>query len=275
MKATRPEANGISPTEHAAGANAPQPAPLHLPSTPLDDETARLVAALTPDQQSKLAAYRDLLLAWNLRFNLTAISDPDEVEHRLFLDAIRMLPTIDDVVGDDASARLIDIGAGAGFPGLVVAIARPRLTVTLVEATGKKVSFLQAVIETLGLPNATAFHSRAEDLARDPAHRERYDVATARAVAALPSLLELALPFLRTGGRALFPKSADLGEELALGYRAAKLVGGEIITTRLLPHANAERVTRLVIADKMQPTPSRFPRRAGIPAREPLGRGQP
>ncbi|MGH2562325.1 MAG: 16S rRNA (guanine(527)-N(7))-methyltransferase RsmG [Thermomicrobiales bacterium] len=268
-------ATDSSATEHAAGADAPHPAPLHIASAPLDDVTAGLVAALTAAQQVQLAAFRDLLLDWSRRFNLTAITEPDEIERRLFLDALRMLPAVDDILADAASLRLVDIGAGAGFPGLVIAIARPHVDVTSIEATGKKVTFLQAVIDATGLSNARAIHGRAEDLAQDPAHRARYDLATARAVAALPSLMELAMPFLRVGGRALFPKAAELGEELTQGKRAAEFVGARVGESALLPHAAGERVTRMVIADKIGDTPSRYPRRAGIPAREPLGRGSP
>ncbi|MGH2531178.1 MAG: 16S rRNA (guanine(527)-N(7))-methyltransferase RsmG [Thermomicrobiales bacterium] len=275
MAADRPAADATSATEHAAGVDASHPAPLHIETTPLDDVTAGVVASLTAAQRAQLAAYRDLLLDWSQRFNLTAITDPDEIERRLFLDALRMLPVIDDFLGEAAAARLVDIGAGAGFPGLVVAISRPPIDVTAIEATGKKVTFLQAVIDATGLSNVHAIHARAEEIAQDTAHRARYDLATARAVAALPSLMELAMPFLRVGGRAFFPKSAELGGELAQGKRAAAIVGARIGGGALLAHMEGERVTRLVIADKIADTPTRFPRRAGIPAREPLGRGSP
>jgi 16S rRNA (guanine527-N7)-methyltransferase len=145
--------------------------------------------------------------------------------------------------------------------------------VTLIEATGKKVTFLQTVIDDLGLDGVAALHGRAEDLGHERAYRGRFDLATARAVASLPALLELCFPFLRVGGRAIFPKASDLGPEIAEGNRAASIVGGRIVTTELLPHGPEERVTRLVIADKLERTPTRFPRRAGLPAREPLGRG--
>jgi 16S rRNA (guanine527-N7)-methyltransferase len=232
------------------------------------------VSFLTSDQHAQVVAYRDLLLEWNKRFNLTAITDPELVERRLFLDAWRMLPAIADATGGEA-ARLIDVGTGAGFPGLALKIARPALEVTLLEATGKKVGFLRHVIDTLGLTGVEALHGRAEELAHDPAHRERYDLATARAVASLPALIELCTPFLRIGGRALFPKSSDLDQELREGRRAAKTLGVTIVSADPLPEIEGEKVTRLVIVDRMERTPPRYPRRAGIPAREPLGRGIP
>lgn len=265
-----------SPCEIAAGGDARRSPVLHVPSDALDEETARLVAGLTGVQRTQLATYRDLLLDWNQKVNLTALTDPAEVERRLFLDAVRMLPAVDDYLGGSVAARLVDIGTGAGFPGLVLAIARPHLDVALIEATGKKIGFLRAVVAALHLSRrVSAFHGRAEDLARDPTHRGRFDLGTARAVAVLPALLELTMPYLRRGGRALFPKSAELGEELAQAERAARMIGARIVGADLLAHGEGERVTRLVIADKMEATPSRYPRRAGIPAREPLGRGSP
>jgi 16S rRNA (guanine527-N7)-methyltransferase len=231
-------------------------------------------APLTPTQKAQVAIYRDLLLEWNQKFNLTAITDPKLVERRLFLDAWRMLPAIDEATGGEG-ARLIDVGSGAGFPGLALKIARPALEVTLLEATGKKVTFLQHVIDTLGLAGVEALHGRAEEFAHDSARRERYDLATARAVSSLPALIELSTPFLRIGGRALFPKASALDQELHEGRTAAKLLGVTIVSADPLPEIEGEQVTRLVIVDRMERTPPRYPRRAGIPAREPLGRGIP
>jgi 16S rRNA (guanine527-N7)-methyltransferase len=232
-----------------------------------------LVTTLNSEQRAQLARYRDLLLDWNTRFNLTAIKQPEAVERLLFLDALRMLPAIDAFLKEGSARQLVDVGSGAGFPGFVLKIARPAIHMTLIEATGKKVTFLQAVIEELGLEGTMALHGRAEELGHEQAYRGRFDMATARAVASLPALIELCFPLLRVGGRGFFPKSSDLGPELAEGKRAAFIVGGRIVATELLPHTPEERVTRLVIADKLERTPTRFPRRAGLPAREPLGRG--
>lgn len=226
---------------------------------------------LFDDVLARLARYRDLLVEWNRRFNLTAVTDPIGIERRLFLDSLRLLPEIDGLAGDGAPngrPRLVDIGSGAGFPGLPIAICRPALEVVLIEATGKKVGFLDAVIADLDLPNTRAVHARAEEIGREPAHRGAYDLATARAVAALPALVELALPLLRVGGHALFPKGLDLDGELAGGHGAAAIVGGEIVGDSLLPGGE----TRLIVVRKTVPTPARFPRRPGIPAKEPLAR---
>lgn len=230
---------------------------------PLDDEAGR-----------RFARYRDLLLEWNTRFNLTAVREPDEVERRLFLDALAMIPVIDHVLARcdlrrDRPARLIDVGSGAGIPGLVLKIARPTLDVTLIDATGKKVAFMNAVIEDLRLAAARAVHGRAEELARDEAFRERFDLATARAVASLPTLLELVMPFLDVGGYAFFPKGMQIDEELRAGRRAAKKLSSTLVSSDLIATGN----TRLVIVRKTSLTAKAYPRRTGIPQRMPLGGG--
>ena len=233
--------------------------------------------ALDPAARGQLVDLRDLLVRWNERFNLTAVKEPAEIDARLIGDALRMLPALDDLV-DPIAARqsdpvaLIDVGTGAGFPGLVLAIARPAIAVTLLDATGKKIRFVEQAIAELGLPRARALHGRAEELGRQEHHRERYDLVTARAVAALPALLELTLPLLRIGGSALLPKGPDIEGELREGAAAAEELGGEIAGDTLLPDVGGSPRTRLIVARKLWSTPTRFPRRSGIPAKDPLGR---
>jgi len=224
---------------------------------------------ISPEQAGQFDAYRGLLLDWNARTNLTAITDPDEVDRRLFLDSMLLLPALDAalLLMPASPNRLIDVGSGAGFPGLPIKIMRPDLDITLIEATGKKVAFLNACIAELGLGQITTIHGRAEELARDPAYREQFDVVTARAVASLPALLELGMPFLHLGGRGLFPKGLDIAMELSAAEAAAPLVGGQIVASRVLPGSQ----TTLVAVAKVGSTPKKYPRRAGIPAREPLG----
>jgi len=237
----------------------------------LGDAAVTAGVSLSAGQTTKLRTFRDLLLEWNIHTNLTAITDPTAVERRLILDALRMIPTID--AFSDGSLRLADVGSGAGFPGLVLHIARPGLGMTLIEATGKKVAFLRHVIATLDLTGIEAIHARAEEIGRDPAYRAQFDLVTARAVASLPALLELCLPLLRTGGRALFPKSLGVGEELATGKRVAPLLGGRVSDTSAVFAALEidDIATQLVAVDKVATTPDRFPRRAGLPASAPLG----
>jgi 16S rRNA (guanine527-N7)-methyltransferase len=222
----------------------------------------------------RFARYRDLLSERSARFNLTAIREPDAIERRLFLDALAMLPVIDATLGRagtpmHSGSRLIDVGSGAGFPGLALKIARPELDVTLVDATGKKVAFLQEVIAALDLDAARAIQGRAEELGQDRAFRERFDLATARAVATLPALLELVTPLLDVGGFAFLPKGMAITDELRSGKRAARKLGVEMLPT-------AESLTgdtRIVIARKTTLTPKAYPRRAGLPVHSPLGQG--
>ncbi len=219
----------------------------------------------------QLARYRDLLIDWNQRINLTAMKSGPEIDRWLIGDSLRMLPAIDQLL-ERPDAQLIDIGTGAGFPGLALKIARPALRVTLVDSTRKKIDFLRAVIDDLGLSGVEAIHARAEELGHDFVHRERYDIATARAVSSTSALLELCVPLLRVGGVSVFPKSSDIDQELAEAQNAAAIIGARLDRDELLPATLTLPVTRLLIFAKIAPTPIRFPRRSGLPARGPLGR---
>ena len=238
----------------------------------LADVSGRLGVSLDARALERFARYRALLLERSAQFNLTAIRDPAEIEQRLFLDAIAMIPELDRLTGTpadrvDRAIRLVDIGAGAGFPGLVLKIVRPALDVTLIDATAKKVAFVNEVIAALELEHVRAVQGRAEELGQDNRYRARFDVATARAVASLPVLLEYVVPFLTTGGTALLPKGLEITEELRLGRRAAAILGAEIVSAEELSLGR----TRLVVARKISPTASAYPRRVGIPSRDSLG----
>jgi 16S rRNA (guanine527-N7)-methyltransferase len=185
-----------------------------------------------------------------------------------------MVPSILASAPVGRTASLIDIGTGAGFPGLPLAIAMPHLDFTLLDSTNKKLTFIAAVATELGLENVQTLHGRAEEIGHDFIYRARFDLATARAVASLPTLVELATPLLREGGRAFFPKSAEIETELSEGVSACAMLGARITSSDLLSDGTDELVTRLVIMDKLGSTPMRFPRRAGLPAKEPLGRAK-
>lgn len=220
---------------------------------------------LTPAQCDAFETYYRELLAWNARTNLTAITTRDDVFVKHFLDSLSVAPHI------QPPQRLIDIGSGAGFPGLALKIALPSLQVTLLEATGKKVAFLRHLTTQLDLRDVTILHARAEDVAHDPAQRAQYDVAVARAVASLATLLEYALPFLRRGGVFIAPKGTTVDEEVRAATYARAVLGGRIreIVPVQLPGLEQRH---LVIVEKVAATPEQYPRRAGVPERRPLSR---
>jgi 16S rRNA (guanine527-N7)-methyltransferase len=224
---------------------------------------------LDDTQREQLRRYRDLLLERNARTNLTAIRDPEGIDRRLVAESLRLLPALDAVTapGDEA----IDIGTGGGIPGLPLAIARPDLRWTLVDATAKKVAFLQDVVNELTLPHVVLYHGRIEELAHEPHLRGRYTVLTARAVSSLPALLELGLPMIRTGGTLLLPKGPDIADELSAASQAAGMLGGRIVSHDPLPVAGTDVETTLVVVSKERETPDDYPRRAGVPSRSPLG----
>lgn len=236
----------------------------------LHEWAARFGAPLTDRQIDAFRTYRNELLAWNdSRANLTAITDPKELESRLFLESLRCAAVLSTDI--TSGGRLVDIGSGGGFPGLPLAIAFPRLDVTLIEATGKKIKFLEHIIDLLGLRNCRAVYGRAENLAHDPELREVYDAATARALAPLPALVELCLPFVRTSGALIAPKGADAEQEVHEASNALSALGGEVEGV-ILPdhHAPIPEEHRIVVIRKIVPTPYRYPRRNGVPTRRPL-----
>jgi 16S rRNA (guanine527-N7)-methyltransferase len=236
----------------------------------LANGAAALDIPLDDVQLGRFASYRDMLLEWTIRVNLTAITDPAEVLTRHFLDSVTCVLALPHEERD-LPLRLLDVGSGAGFPGLALAIARPTWHVTTLEATGKKVRFQQAVIAALGLPNAEAVAGRAEELAHSPVYRGQLDVVTARALATLPTLLEYCAPFARQGGRVVAPKKGELTEEVAAGVRAARLLGAQLLDPIPIkvPPLNDGRV--LLVAVQDHPCPRQYPRAAGAPLKRPLG----
>jgi 16S rRNA (guanine527-N7)-methyltransferase len=231
----------------------------------LGDRSARMQETPTVIQQ--FLRYRQELLDWNTRFNLTAITDPEEVLIKHFLDSLSLL-----LLYNRAAARLLDIGAGAGFPGLALKIVRPDWQVTLLEATGKKVAFLRHVIEALQLEGVEAVHGRAEELAHNGTFRASFDVVTARAVASLPKLLEYAAPFCRVGGQIILPKKGSLAEEMAHGKRAARQVGAVFKDNVPVTLPGLEDGRRLLVWEQVRNCPARFPRGGSVIAKKPLGK---
>ena len=224
---------------------------------------------LTPEQLARFETFYQELVEWNTRFNLTRITDYEAVQVQLFLDSLVVLQAPGQVF--TPGAAVIDVGAGAGLPGVALKIARPDLRLTLIDSVGKKVRFLDHLISRLGLTDSRALHSRAEDLGQNRTHRERYDVAVARAVADLAVLVEYLLPLTRVGGAVVAQKGARAEEELARAGRAVATLGGA--TPTLAPYSlpGLDEPRALVVIPKVKPTPRAYPRKAGAPEREPLG----
>jgi 16S rRNA (guanine527-N7)-methyltransferase len=234
----------------------------------LKESAARLGIDLRPGMLEKFDIYAAELANWNRRLNLTSISGDASVRLRHFLDSLTVKLALPET--DMASLNIIDVGSGAGFPGIPLAIAFPKLEVYLLEATRKKTGFLLHIKGILGLENITVINERAETAARNPDHREQYDVAVARALAPLATLTELMLPFCKTGGRMVAQKKGDIESEITAGAPAAARLGGE--TPRVVPVdlAGLGDNRCLVIIAKATTTPDIYPRRPGIPAKRPL-----
>ena len=234
------------------------------PTQLLADTAAAWGLPLDAHQLAQLDSYAAELLAWNTHTNLTAIKAPEEVYVRHFLDSLALARH-----WGAAPESLVDIGTGAGFPGLPLKILRPEIELILLDSVGKKTAFLRHVVEQLGLTNVRIITGRAEDLGRDPHERERHGVVTARAVAGLGVLAEYGLPLLRIGGLLLAPKGSTAQAEVAAAEQAVRTLGGAIVGVEPIELPGVEP-RALVIIEKVAPTSRRFPRAVGLPARNPL-----
>lgn len=224
---------------------------------------------LCDNQIRQFYRYYELLAEWNKVMNLTAITELDDVVVKHFLDSLSFIRAVRDVQELDAS--VIDVGTGAGFPGIPLKIAFPKLKITLLDSLNKRVKFLEEVIGGLGLEEICAVHGRAEDFGRDAAYREQYDFAVSRAVANVATLSEYCLPFVKVGGAFISYKSGKVDDELETGKKAVRTLGGDIeeIVRFQLSGTDAERA--FAVIRKKERTGKRYPRKAGIPGKDPLG----
>ncbi len=222
---------------------------------------------LSPEQGERFFTFLDLLLRWNQRMNLTAHRTPESVVVYHFLDSLSLVKALEPF---PKALSLVDVGTGAGFPGLPLKLAFPSLRLTLVESSTKTAQFLEAVLSALHLHDVRLVVERAERAARDPEHRERYQLAVARGVAPMPTLAEYLLPFVQIQGRAVAYKGPKAPEEVWEAQRAIELLGGRLerIVPVQVPHLPAQRM--LVLLEKVRATPPRYPRKPGIPAKRPL-----
>lgn len=228
-------------------------------------EAAKFNIQITPQMNEKFEEYSKMMLSYNEVMNLTAITEPDEIKEKHFLDSVTLV--LSDKLTEGCS--MIDIGAGAGFPSVPVKIVRDDINLTMLDSLNKRINFLNDVVDKLGLNNAKAVHYRAEDAGKDKKLREKFDIATARAVADLAVLAEYALPFVKVGGYFVALKGNSPDEELENAKKAIKEMGGktqevkEIILPSGIKHS-------LIIIKKLEQTPSKYPRKAGKPSKEPI-----
>lgn len=207
-----------------------------------------------------------MLLYWNQRMNLTSITAPKDIVVKHFLDSL----TLTTVVSQFDGLRLIDVGTGAGFPGLALAIAFPALEVTLLDSTAKKLRFIESVGRELQLKNVRTMHARAEDAGRDKGHRASYDIAVARAVARLPALMEYLLPLAKPEGQVIAMQGMTAYDDANSAAKAIEALGGELFAIEevLLPTLDNPRY--LIVIDKIKKTPRQYPRQPGTPTRDPI-----
>lgn len=213
---------------------------------------------------NKFWVYMTNLLEWNEKINLTAITDEDDMILKHFIDSLTILEYIPE------KSNVIDVGTGAGFPGIPLKIVREDINMTLMDSLNKRITFLNEIINKLGLKKINAIHSRAEELAKIPEHREKYDIAVSRAVANLSTLSEYMIPFVKVGGKCICMKGSNIEEELKTAKNAIKELGGEIekVINFKLPDSDNER--NIIIIKKVRNTKSKYPRKAGMPSKEPL-----
>ncbi len=240
----------------------------------LADGARALGIRLSDDQLNAFQTYYEMLVAWNARVNLTRITEYEAVQTKHFLDslscmaAIRHYPAL--TAGMAGGLQAVDVGSGAGFPGLPLKIAFPALHLTLLEATGKKTAFLRALVEQLGLSGVAVVTARAEEAGQDPAQREGYDLVLARALADMTVLAELTLPLARVGGWVIAQKGEDPAAEVAAAQKAVETLGGQVAEVLPVAVPGLEAARHLVVLEKVAATPPGYPRRPGIPAKRPL-----
>ena len=219
---------------------------------------------LNEKQIEQFYQYMELLLEWNQKINLTAITNPEEIILKHFIDSLTIAKHI------EMGAKLIDVGTGAGFPGIPLKIVREDIKITLLDSLNKRINFLKEVIEKLELTNIQTIHSRAEDLAKNKNYRERFDYATSRAVANMTTLSEYLIPFVKVGGCVICMKGAEINEETQQSQKAIAILGGKTIQKEAFQLPKSDIKRNIIILEKVKQTPMKYPRKAGMPTKEPI-----
>lgn len=219
---------------------------------------------LSEDKIKKFYNYMNLLIEWNQKINLTSITDPKEIILKHFIDSL----TINKYIKENT--KMIDVGTGAGFPGIPLKILRDDIEIILLDSLNKRIKFLDIVIEELKLNKISTIHSRAEDIGRDEKYREKFDYATSRAVANLSTLAEYLIPLVKIKGEVIAMKGAEIKEELETSKKSINVLGGKLNSVEefCLPETNMKR--SVIIIQKETKTPNKFPRKAGLPSKEPI-----
>ena len=232
--------------------------------TMLNTELNYLSINLSDIKLEQFYTYMNLLIEWNQKINLTTIIEPKEIIIKHFVDCGTILKYLKD------GENVIDIGTGAGFPGIPVKILNENLNVTLVDSLNKRINFLNEVCIALDLKNIELIHSRAEDLAKNKSYRENFDKSVSRAVANLTTLAEYDLPFIKKGGQMIAMKGFEIDEELQNAEKAINILGGKIKEVNKFTLIDTDNKRSIVLIDKVKPTPKQFPRKAGKPLKEPI-----
>lgn len=223
---------------------------------------------LTAEMEEQFLLYYNMLIEWNSFMNLTAITDFDEVLKKHFTDSVSLIRAISDL--GEKKYRMIDIGTGAGFPGIPLKIVFPNISVVLLDSLNKRVNFLKEVISKLQLTDITAVHGRAEDFAQNKEYRESFDLCVSRAVANLSTLSEYCLPFVKKNGRFISYKSEKVSEEFEISGKAISVLGGEYENQVTFELPDSDIYRNLFIIKKKSATPGKYPRKAGLPSKEPI-----
>ena len=219
---------------------------------------------LSEIQLKQFYNYMNLLIEWNKKVNLTAITEPDEIILKHFVDSL----TISKYISD--GTKVVDVGTGAGFPGIPLKIVRQDVDITLLDSLQKRINFLDEVINELNLEKITTVHSRVEDFGKNKKYREEFDIAISRAVANLSTLSEYLLPLVKVGGKVISMKGSLIQEELENSKNAIKILGGQIEKVDEFDLPNSDISRNIVLIDKIKTTPNRYPRKAGEPSKKPL-----
>ena len=220
----------------------------------------------TEETLEKYRLYMEGIIEWNEKVNLTSITEKDEFIKLHFIDSIMSVPTEE----FQKAKKIIDVGTGGGFPGIPLALAAPDKEFVLMDSLNKRIKIINQLCEEIGITNVTAVHARAEELAKNKAHRQKYDLCVSRAVANLSTLSEYCLPFIKQGGWFLSYKGPDTDKELADAKKAIKILGGQIDREELASLESSGLEHKIIFIKKVKDTPAKYPRKAGTPSKDPL-----